>query len=116
MHLPLLLAEAIRIVHQQNRAESLIPYGLFRRGIEKLARSYDSYLHLKNRFISNYAVACVAGYILGIGDRHLDNFLVHIPSATIILIDFGRSFDSVVDLRMPELMPFRLTKSFRELM
>jgi DNA-dependent protein kinase catalytic subunit len=66
-----------------------------------LAISYDSFLHLKNRFISNYAVACAVSYILGIGDRHLDNFLIHIPSATIVLIDFGRSFDYVIDLKMP---------------
>jgi DNA-dependent protein kinase catalytic subunit len=61
-------------------------------------------------------VTSVVCYLLGIGDRHLDNFLVHIPTATIILIDFGQSFGASLDLLLPELVPFRLTKIFRDLM
>jgi DNA-dependent protein kinase catalytic subunit len=41
---------------------------------------------------------------------------VHVPTATIILIDFGYSFGASLDLPLPELVPFRLTKIFRELM
>jgi DNA-dependent protein kinase catalytic subunit len=90
-----------------------MPYGLLRKALERLSKNYDSYLHLKNRFICNYAVSAVGCYLLGVGDRHLDNFLVHLPTATIILIDFGYSFGSSIDLSIPELMPFRLTKIFR---
>ncbi len=70
-------------------------------------------MHIKNAFISNYAASCIVTYILGIGDRHLDNFLIHSGSASIVMIDFGYSFGASVDLSIPELIPFRLTKSFR---
>ena len=70
---------------------------------------------MKNKFLSNYAASCLISYILGIGDRHLENFLIHFESASVILIDFGYSFGSSIDLKIPELVPFRLTKIFREL-
>lgn len=79
----------------------MMPYGLLRRALERLAKNFDSYLHLKNRFIANYAVTSVASYLLGIGDRHLDNFLIHIPTATTILIDFGYSFGASLELPIP---------------
>lgn len=37
-------------------------------------------------------------------------------SATIVPIDFGFSFGASLQLGVPELMPFRLTKCFEELM
>jgi phosphatidylinositol kinase/protein kinase (PI-3 family) len=36
-----------------------------------MAINLKAYLHLKTRFIRNYAMICLAGYLLGIGDRHL---------------------------------------------
>lgn len=52
---------------------------------------------------------CISGYLLGIGDRHLENFLVNIGTGEIISIDFGFSFGAGLKLTIPELMPFRLT-------
>lgn len=37
-------------------------------------------------------------------------------TASVVLIDFGYSFGACFDLGVPELMPFRLTKCFEELM
>lgn len=37
-------------------------------------------------------------------------------SASIVPIDFGFCFGSSFELGVPELMPFRLTKTFEELM
>jgi DNA-dependent protein kinase catalytic subunit len=70
-------------------------------------------LHIKNTFISNYAASCLVTYILGIGDRHLDNFLIQASTASIIMIDFGYSFGASIEVSIPELIPFRLTKTFR---
>jgi len=93
-----------------------MPFGLLRKTLLRLSKSYDFYLHIKNQFLSNYAVVCVVGYVLGIGDRHLENLLVHAPTASIIMIDFGYSFGAGRDLPIPELIPFRLTKCFMEIM
>jgi phosphatidylinositol kinase/protein kinase (PI-3 family) len=46
----------------------------------------------------------------------LENFLIHMGSASVVPIDFGFSFGASFELGVPELMPFRLTKSFQELM
>ena len=94
------------------QCEAQIPYGLLRRALERLSKNYDSFLHIKNTFISNYAVICVISYILGIGDRHLENFLIHMASASVVPIDFGYSFGASIELGVPELIPFRLTKIF----
>jgi DNA-dependent protein kinase catalytic subunit len=55
------------------------------------------------------AVFSIASYLLGIGDRHLENFLVDTSDGEVLGIDFGIAFGSGVSLSVPELMPFRLT-------
>jgi len=55
-------------------------------------------------------VFSIASYLIGIGDRHLENFLVDITDGEVLGIDFGIAFGSGVDLTTPELMPFRLTQ------
>jgi DNA-dependent protein kinase catalytic subunit len=55
----------------------------------------------------------VVGYILGIGDRHLDNFLLDKSDGTVVPIDFGATFGAgTSSLPVPELIPFRYTPSF----
>ena len=56
-------------------------------------------------------MACfsICSYLIGVGDRHLDNFLVDITDGEVLGIDFGIAFGSGVHLATPELMPFRLT-------
>ena len=115
-HKALLSANKPDVVRCFMECEKQIPYGLLRRALERLSKNYDSFLHIKNSFIANYALICCVTYILGIGDRHLENFLIHMGSASVVPIDFGFSFGASFELGVPELMPFRLTKSFQELM
>jgi len=68
------------------------------------------------RFIRNYATLSVSSYILGIGDRHLDNFLINFITGESVGIDFGYSFGYGLCLPLPELIPFRLTRVFETLM
>ena len=56
------------------------------------------------------AVFSIASYLIGIGDRHLENFLVDTTDGEVLGIDFGMAFSSNVHLHIPELMPFRLTQ------
>jgi serine-protein kinase ATM len=52
----------------------------------------------------------MVGYILGIGDRHVQNILVDLNTAEVIHIDFGIAFEQGKILPHPELIPFRLTR------
>lgn len=49
------------------------------------------------------------GYVLGLGDRHLDNILLDLNTAEVVHIDFNLAFDRGLQLRVPEIVPFRLT-------
>ena len=51
----------------------------------------------------------VLGYLIGLGDRHLDNVLLDLRSAELVHIDYSVCFDKGARLRVPELVPFRLT-------
>ena len=76
-----------------------------------MASSPEAFLYIRKGFINSLAVISVSGYILGIGDRHMENFLVDKKSGEMISIDFGHAFGSATEiLPVPELMPFRLTQ------
>jgi serine-protein kinase ATM len=50
------------------------------------------------------------GYILGLGDRHVQNMLIDKKTAEVIHIDFGICFEQGLTLRYPERVPFRLSR------
>jgi DNA-dependent protein kinase catalytic subunit len=81
----------------------------------RLSVNLEAFVFLRERFIKNYAVVNMAGYILGIGDRHLENFLLNYSTGEVVSIDFGFSFGSGLAQMIPELMPFRLTRVFEGL-
>ncbi len=89
----------------------MVPDDLIKSSLEKLCNSYENFLFIRNKFIRNYATFCIAGYILGIGDRHLENFLINCKNGELVGIDFGYSFGTGISLAVPELMPFRLTNN-----
>jgi len=64
---------------------------------------------MRQRFAASLAAVSAASYILGIGDRHLDNYLLCLRTAEVVPIDFGYSFGIGALLPVPELVPFRLT-------
>lgn len=51
------------------------------------------------------------GYIIGLGDRHLDNILVDLTKGEVIHIDYNVCFDKGRSLRVPEKVPFRMTQN-----
>eukprot|EP00357_Protocruzia_adherens_P009894 CAMPEP_0115032952 /NCGR_PEP_ID=MMETSP0216-20121206/39522_1 /TAXON_ID=223996 /ORGANISM="Protocruzia adherens, Strain Boccale" /LENGTH=79 /DNA_ID=CAMNT_0002411065 /DNA_START=1 /DNA_END=236 /DNA_ORIENTATION=- len=75
-----------------------------------MCASTESFLHIRQTFIVGFAAFNVCAYVLGIGDRHLENFLVDLNDGGILGIDFGISFGAGLQLSVPELMPFRLTR------
>eukprot|EP00903_Cladosiphon_okamuranus_P016144 g14899.t1 len=61
-------------------------------------------------FTRSAAVSSIVGYVLGIGDRHANNILVHQRTAEVVHIDFGVTFEQGKALSTPETVPFRLTR------
>lgn len=66
------------------------------------------------RIIRNYsvslAVMSVIGYIIGLGDRHLDNILVKLATGDVVHIDYNVCFEKGKTLRVPEKVPFRMVR------
>lgn len=98
--------------------------------ILQLSSSPEAFLFMRKKFA--YSLACISifGYLLGVGDRHLENFLLNMKrceqwssfydtqfflilflcSGLLIPIDFGHAFGSATELLpVPEIVPFRLT-------
>lgn len=61
-------------------------------------------------YAHSLATTSMIGYILGIGDRHVNNILIDTATAELIHIDFGIAFEQGKCLPTPELIPFRLTR------
>lgn len=51
----------------------------------------------------------IIGYIIGLGDRHLDNVLVDLNTGEVVHIDYNVCFEKGKTLRVPEKVPFRMT-------
>lgn len=61
-------------------------------------------------YAHSLATTSMMCYILGIGDRHVNNILIDKTTAEVIHIDFGIAFEQGKCLPTPELIPFRLTR------
>ncbi|CAI5740555.1 unnamed protein product [Peronospora destructor] len=66
--------------------------------------------HRRLAYVRSTAVTSIVGYILGIGDRHSQNILIHEETGELVHIDFGVVFDQGMALYTPETVPFRLTR------
>ncbi|CAK0908755.1 unnamed protein product [Prorocentrum cordatum] len=64
----------------------------------------------RQHFARSAAVSSMVGYILGIGDRHTNNILLDTKTGELVHIDFGITFEAGRALRVPELVPFRMTR------
>uniref|UniRef100_I1PF98 non-specific serine/threonine protein kinase n=1 Tax=Oryza glaberrima TaxID=4538 RepID=I1PF98_ORYGL len=63
------------------------------------------------RFSSSVAAMSMIGHVLGLGDRHLDNILMDFSSGDVVHIDYNICFDKGKRLKIPEIVPFRLTQT-----
>lgn len=69
-----------------------------------------SWYQAKKKYIKGVAASSIVGHILGLGDRHLNNILIDTTCGEPVHIDLGIAFDQGKMLRIPELVPFRLTR------
>ncbi|KAL6490371.1 hypothetical protein MHYP_G00007160 [Metynnis hypsauchen] len=104
-------------VNNFKRIEQTVPEDLLRRAFVKMSTTPEAFLSLRSHFASSHALLCVSHWVLGIGDRHLSNFMINTETGGMVGIDFGHAFGSATQfLPVPELMPFRLTRQFVTLM
>jgi hypothetical protein len=61
-------------------------------------------------YTRSVAASSMIGYIVGLGDRHLQNILIDEKTAEVVHIDLGIAFDQGKALPIPETIPFRLTR------
>ncbi|XP_019852740.1 PREDICTED: DNA-dependent protein kinase catalytic subunit [Amphimedon queenslandica] len=109
--------KADEVKKEYRRIVSAVPWDLLRRSLISLASTSESFLLLRCTFIQSLSVINICQYILGIGDRHLSNFMVDMETGQLVGIDFGHAFHSATQfLPLPELMPFRLTPQFVNLL
>lgn len=101
------------IINSFTQQENLLPKTVLKKGLEHYLLTPEEILTTRINFIRNYSSLCIACYILGIGDRHLENFLIDINNSDILAIDFGVAFGQGLVQLVPELVPFRLTNQIR---
>jgi len=77
-----------------------------------LSTSAQDWYYSVKSFTQDSAVGCSVGYIMGLGDRHLDNILVNFDTGNLIHVDFSVIFNKGETLKIPETVPCRLTQNF----
>lgn len=61
--------------------------------VERFGHSMQGWYTAKQQFSKSVAVSSVVGHVLGIGDRHGHNILVHERTGEVVHIDFGIVFE-----------------------
>lgn len=65
---------------------------------------------MRLNYTRSVATTSIVGHILGLGDRHVQNILIDNGSGEVVHIDLGIAFDQGKLLRIPERVPFRMTR------
>eukprot|EP00879_Flechtneria_rotunda_P006639 GHRR01006978.1.p1 GENE.GHRR01006978.1~~GHRR01006978.1.p1 ORF type:complete len:1878 (+),score=874.03 GHRR01006978.1:131-5635(+) len=86
------------------------PKNLLARQLLSNAASPAGWWSSLQTFTASAAAGSVVGWLLGLGDRHLDNLLLDYDTGELLHIDFSVCFDKGAGLAVPEVVPFRLTQ------
>ncbi|KAG4079582.1 hypothetical protein HA402_014371 [Bradysia odoriphaga] len=106
-----------QIVNNFRNLEYKIPDDIIKFALIELSVSPESFYLLRTNFITSLATMNIAHWVLGIGDRHLSNILIHQKDAVMLGIDFNLAFGAGTrDSGIPELVPFRLSPHFVNVM
>ncbi|KAG6571908.1 Serine/threonine-protein kinase TOR, partial [Cucurbita argyrosperma subsp. sororia] len=75
------------------------------------SRTSEVWLERRTNYTRSLAVMSMVGYLLGLGDRHPSNLMLHRYTGKILHIDFGDCFEASMNReKFPEKVPFRLTR------
>lgn len=100
------------LVSAMRQLEYRIPVELLRGVLCDWAVSPQAFFALRANYASSLAALSVAHWLLGVGDRHLSNVLLNGRTGRVVGIDYGLAFGAGVRSHVPELVPFRLTPQF----
>eukprot|EP00796_Vickermania_ingenoplastis_P004404 gene4404-3204_t len=82
----------------------------FRRIIWDRNASCEDWLSYRNNYGLTLAAMSMVGYVLGLGDRHLNNLMLQ-ENGLVVHIDFGDCFEVAMHrAHFAEAVPFRLTR------
>ena len=68
------------------------------RAFFELSLSPEAFMTLRSHFLCTLATLNMCHYVLGIGDRHLSNFMVDLKSGGAVGIDFGHAFGTATQV------------------
>lgn len=88
-----------------------VPQQLLHQELWCSSEGFKAFNSKLKRFSNSVAAMSMVGHILGLGDRHLDNILIDFSSGDILHIDYNVCFDKGQRLKIPEIVPFRLTQT-----
>ena len=72
----------------------------------------ETWLKFVNNYTKTCAVTSIAGYILGLGDRHLNNIMIDLLNGSLFHIDFNDLFEyDQKKTANKDMTPFRLTRN-----
>ena len=112
----LLPVERLEILEEVAEATSERAYDL-RNVMWLKALNAESWVKQLLNFAKTSAVMSIVGYMIGLGDRHTANLMVHRGSGRVIHIDFGDCFEATKERKqMAEVIPFRLTRMMKAAM
>ncbi len=89
------------------------PSDLVQRELVRQALTAGDWIRRVDNFSDSTARISMLGYVIGLGDRHLDNILFDLQTGRVLHIDLSVCFESGKLLKVPELVPFRLTQNIR---
>ena len=105
-----------KMIAKFEEIQKKIPKSTMRRVFETMSLTMETFYILRKNFVNSLATMNIAHWIIGIGDRHLNNILIDQKTGHLIGIDFGLSFGAASHLFIPELVPFRLTSHFVDIL
>ncbi|XP_022748650.1 serine/threonine-protein kinase SMG1-like isoform X2 [Durio zibethinus] len=88
-----------------------VPKQLLHQELWCASEGFKAFSSKLKRYSGSVAAMSMVGHILGLGDRHLDNILMDFSSGDVVHIDYNVCFDKGQRLKVPEIVPFRLTQT-----
>ncbi|XP_028842210.1 serine/threonine-protein kinase SMG1 isoform X2 [Denticeps clupeoides] len=85
------------------------PHNLLAKELWCSCTTPNEWWRVTQSYARSTAVMSMVGYIIGLGDRHLDNVLIDMTTGEVVHIDYNVCFEKGKSLRVPEKVPFRMT-------